>query len=197
MNIDLSKLGTKTGVARLVGVTPQAMGQQWEHMPVDGTTGECLLAYCKRQREMSSGRGGEGVYKLEVERARLAHHQANKTCLEEDVMRGALVPSEAIGELLESLFIAFKAKLLSLPSKAAMQVVSLADPNEAEAVLRQYVHEALTELSSYDISQYSSSAVRSEESEPDTATGTNGESVGRQRKETVKRGKRRTRTVEH
>ncbi len=59
------------------------------------------LAYISRLREQAAGRQSDGEFDLTSERARLAHYQANKTSLEEDVLKGDLIPSEQVLELLK------------------------------------------------------------------------------------------------
>ncbi|MCP4077225.1 MAG: hypothetical protein GY744_13710, partial [Gammaproteobacteria bacterium] len=59
------------------------------------------LAYISHLREQAAGRLSTGEFDLTSERARLAHYQANKTSLEEDVLKGDLIPSEQVLELLQ------------------------------------------------------------------------------------------------
>lgn len=134
---------------------------------------------------------------LESERTRLASAQAEKTELEVETIKGNLIPSENVESVVNNMVSSFRAKMLSLPTKAAPSVVQMADVAEAENLLRDYVYEALTELSEYESEKYStrddkqggkvSSATSSADSKP----------VGGRKKKTVKGGKRGARTVEH
>ena len=134
---------------------------------------------------------------LESERTRLASAQAEKTELEVEVIKGSLIPSENVESVVNNMISAFRSKMLSLPTKAAPSVIQLADVAEAETLLREYVYEALTELSEYDSEKYSTSDDKQRGKTGSAASGTDSKSVGGQQKKTVKRGKRRTRTVEH
>jgi len=134
---------------------------------------------------------------LESERTRLASAQAEKTELEVEVIKGNLIPSESVEAVVNNMISSFRSKMLSLPTKAAPSVVQMADTSEAEELLREYVYEALTELSEYDSEQYSTSDDKQGGETGSTTTSAVSKPVGRQQKKTVKRGKRRARTVEH
>ncbi|QTB24312.1 hypothetical protein J1907_09840 [Lysinibacillus sphaericus] len=49
---------------------------------------------------------------------------------------------------------AFRSKMLSLPSKVALQLVNKDDPKLIEAILERDIHEALSELAEYNPTQY-------------------------------------------
>ena len=88
------------------------------------------------------------------ERARLTHHQANKTSLEEDVLRGKLIPAETVETVWGDMVSAFRAKILSLPTKTAHMMLAVEKLSDAEDILKDVVFEALTELSEYEHSRY-------------------------------------------
>lgn len=134
---------------------------------------------------------------LESERTRLASAQAEKTELEVEVIKGSLIPSESVEAVVNNMISSFRSKMLSLPTKAAPSVVQMADVAEAEELLRGFVYEALTELSNYDSEQYSTSDDKQGGKASGAASDTDSKPVGGLKKKTVKRGKRRTRTVEH
>ena len=60
---------------------------------------------------------GKGQFDLEQERARLAHHQANREAMREAEDRGEYVPAAVVVEFGAATITATKAKLLALPSK--------------------------------------------------------------------------------
>lgn len=134
---------------------------------------------------------------LESERTRLASAQAEKTELEVDVIKGSLIPAENVESVVNNMVSSFRAKMLSLPTKAAPSVVQLADVAEAEGLLREYVYEALTELSDYDSEKYSTSDDKQGSKTSSATTSADSKPVGGRKKKVVKRGKRGTRTVEH
>lgn len=73
-----------------------------------------------------------------------------KTELELKIMRGELHRGEDVERVVGDQLAAFKARLLSLPSKYAPQVVGKTDILTIKEKLKQGVFEALEELSEYD-----------------------------------------------
>lgn len=134
---------------------------------------------------------------LETERTRLASAQANKTELEVEVIRGNLIPADQVEEVVNNMISSFRAKMLSLPTKAAPTIVAMADTAQVEASLKEYVYEALQELSEYDSEKYSTQDDKQSGKAGSATTSTYSEPMGGQEKKTIKRGKRRTRPVEH
>lgn len=100
------------------------------------------------------GASEDSFFDYESERARLTHHQANKVSLEEQVLQGKLIPSETVERVWSNMVASFRAKMLSIPTKAAHQFLSLSDLNESQDLLKDHVYEALDELSDYDAEQY-------------------------------------------
>lgn len=90
------------------------------------------------------------IFDLTDERARLAHHQANKTALEEDTLRGTLMPAELVRETWINLVVSFRAKMLGLPTKAAPLIIGVELVREVEGILSDIVYDALTELGESD-----------------------------------------------
>jgi len=62
--------------------------------------------------------------------------------------------SEDVEKVLNHMIMAFRSKMLSLPSKMAMILVNKNDPKLIEALIERDVHEALKELSEYDPSMF-------------------------------------------
>lgn len=118
---------------------------------------------------------------LETERTRLASAQAEKTELEVQVIKGNLIPSESVELVVNNMIAAFKAKMLSLPTKAAPVVINMADTAECEGVLKEYVYEALEELSNYDSEQYSASGDKQGSKVSSSTTKADSKPVGRRK----------------
>lgn len=145
---------TQQEFADFVGITRQAVSKMCREGILDLSFGleTAVLVYCERLREQAAGRMGhsgeyDDVYDLTAERARLAHHQANKTELEEKVLREDLVPSDDVFELLETVISNARAKLLTLPVKVAQVAIHAKDLKEIESDVQVLIHEALEELS--------------------------------------------------
>jgi len=90
----------------------------------------------------------------EKERARLTYHQANKISLEEQVLKGELIPVDKVVQVQGSMVSAFRARCLSIPTKTAHNLLSLTDLNEVKSILKTEIFEALAELADFEPEQY-------------------------------------------
>ena len=148
----------------------------------------------KKLREQAAGRiSDKGDYDLVSERARLAKAQADKTEMEVDVMKKTLlIASDTLREW-QNLLSACRAKLLSVPSKCALQIASLKEPKEVERYLKRAIHDALAELARYE-----PDIAADVETSSDSARATSGDDdkpVGRQKPKAKPRSKQRARKV--
>lgn len=62
--------------------------------------------------------------------------------------------ADEVEKIQNHMVMAFRSKMLSLPTKVAYQLASKDDPKEIEALLERDIHEALSELADYNPSQY-------------------------------------------
>lgn len=124
---------------------------------------------------------------LTAERARLAHHQANKAHIESDVLAGKLVPAEDVERHWSEMVAASRAKLLSLPQRIAQVAVAGRTIREIEASCRQEVYDALNELGR---------GVPEGNAGVDPATDDDGSGMGGGEKVSKPRSKRGTRKME-
>lgn len=109
------------------------------------------------------------VLDIVAERARLTHHQANIAELDESVKRGELIPAEVVEQVWSDMVASFRAKCLSIPTKAAHQFVALTDLSEIQDALKEHLAEALTELSEYEPDHYGVQASENSRGESSTA----------------------------
>ena len=77
---------------------------------------------------------------------RVSLAKAEKLEIEIDRMNEVLIPVQETEEILGKAIVAFRSKLLSLPSKCALQILGLSDAREIEWILKNVIHEALNEL---------------------------------------------------
>lgn len=147
---------TQKAFAEHVGVSQQAVSNLAKDSIIDLEQGldACRLAYIDHLREQAAGRASEGEYDLVEERARLAHHQANKTALEEAVLEGKLIHADKVERVQGDMVSAFRAKMLSLPTKAAHSLIQLETLSEAQDAIKPFIYEALRELADYEPQQY-------------------------------------------
>ena len=89
---------------------------------------------------------GDGdTFDLTDERARLAHHQANRAELEANLLAGSLIQIEAVADVVGEEYANARSRLLAIPSRAAPQVIGLSIV-AVKALLDDMIFEALDEL---------------------------------------------------
>lgn len=137
--------------------------------------------------------GKEIVY--EVERARLTKAQADHEELKVQVLSGTLIPSTLVEAVQGGMVTSFRARMLSLPTKAASALASTQDEAEGEAVLTDLVHEALEELADFDPDQYA--AVPPDSADGPAAAEADDQSVGGSKSRPKQRERKRARPVAH
>ncbi|MDP5277157.1 hypothetical protein [Chengkuizengella axinellae] len=84
------------------------------------------------------------------EEAKWTKARREKTELELQIMRGELHRSSDIQRVMNDMLGAFRARTLSIPSKAAPRIIGQTDLAVIQDVLKKEVHETLSELSEYD-----------------------------------------------
>jgi len=147
MRDDLNKKGTQAGLARVVGITQEGVSKSHkQYLTPDADLGQWVLQYCSRMREQASGRGGGGVYELTEERARLAHHQANKTELEEQELRGDMVRIGYVSEKWATVGNNLKNKMRGLPHKVAHKLQAATEYQDVLDILIKEIDEAMIDL---------------------------------------------------
>ena len=87
---------------------------------------------------------GEKMFDLEQERARLAHHQANREAMREATERGEYIPAEIVREYGAAGMTATKAKLLAISSKLRGRFPDV--PQAMIDIIGELHREALEEL---------------------------------------------------
>lgn len=134
---------------------------------------------------------GEAIV-YEVEKARLTKAQANHEELKVEVLKGELIGADVVERVQGGMVSAFRSRCLSLPTKAAPQLVGLPE-SEIESALTDYVYEALEELSDFDPRDY----IPSDSAAGEATTEIDGEPVGGRGAGSQSGGQRRTRTMAH
>lgn len=89
----------------------------------------------------------EDVFDLDHEKAKLARVQTEKATLELGRLKGELVSTEEVGVTVEKEYSYVRAKLLSIPSRFAMELSTAMTPNECKEIIQKAISEALEELS--------------------------------------------------
>lgn len=199
----MGKLVNKHELSEIVGksevtlTTWQKNGMPIKHSGGRGSeniydTSEVIAWLVRRELEkVVIGDDGEAII-YEVEKARLTKAQANHEEIKVQILKGEVIPSDVVERVQGGMVSAFRARSLSIPTKAAPQLVGL-DEVECEAALMDYVHEALEELSDFDPRAYIPAYHESSE----TPAEVDREPVGGREPGTESGGKRGTRTVAH
>ncbi len=90
--------------------------------------------------------GDKEILDLNEERARLAHHQADKTALEAATLKAELVRALDVLEVWQGMIAAARARFLALPRKLAAVVIHAETASEAEKALQAEIRQGLDEL---------------------------------------------------
>ena len=130
----------------LLGVTSRTL-RDWPDAPrhADGSyDGRALVAWAVARS------GGSENTEHPTQRERLAAAQAEKVEAENRVRRGELVEIEQTAQGWDDIVLATRAKLLSLPTKLAPQLVRQSDPNAISRAIADEIDHALAELARED-----------------------------------------------
>lgn len=84
------------------------------------------------------------------EEAKWVRARRYKTELELQIMRGELHRSADVKRVMNTMLSAFRARLLSLPSKTAPRLLGKTEIPPIKEILKEAVYEAMNELSDYD-----------------------------------------------
>jgi phage terminase Nu1 subunit (DNA packaging protein) len=80
--------------------------------------------------------------------------KAGKAALELAQMRGELHRAEDVEAVMNDMLAAFRQKILSIPTKLSPQLVAIGESNVIKGKLTTALHEALAELSDYDLDAF-------------------------------------------
>lgn len=127
-----------------------------------------VRGYIRYLRDRAIGADALPDESARASRARLLKAQAEAQEMENAKNRGYLLSVAMIERAWAEMAASFKARILSIPGKAAPQVVSCNSISEVKAVLERMVFEALDELSRGD---YSRGEDSDQESSPVDAEG--------------------------
>ena len=139
-------------IAKLLDLTPRRVQQLVKEkiLPQPYDRGKyavvpCVIAYIKYLRGLIDGEGGDYM----VEKTRLTKAQATKTEIETNRLKGDLISVTDAERGWGALLGAFRAKMTTIPSRAALAVQKKSE-YQAEKILTEMIYEALTELSNWN-----------------------------------------------
>ena len=122
------------------GILPSKMGRSPLNLDV------CRIAYISYLRKLGGYNKRSGSGDIAEEKTRLTKAQADKAELEVSELEGQLIPAQLVQDTWTDFVANARAKLLALPSKIAHQVIALDKYAEAELLIKENVHDALSEL---------------------------------------------------
>jgi phage terminase Nu1 subunit (DNA packaging protein) len=145
--LSIAELSTITGIPertlrewRTKGILPSSADQ--------GVLLRAIITHYKQQvDEARNQRFKEGDDAYYVQKVRLTQAQADKIELENLEREGKLVEAGGVQQAWLAMIAATKAKLLSIPTKVAPQIVAMSQASEAEQLVKAFIYEALEELS--------------------------------------------------
>lgn len=158
------------------------------------STKDCINWFAIREIRKKVGDSEQGIFTLEAERARLAHHQANNEALKERQNSGDLISSDDVKKEWGDAIIAMRARMLALPSKLSKVAINAETVKEIERDAESLIYEALNELNIYAESSNTSEGSSGTSEAP---TEVDSESVGGQTPEVECGSEQRTGSVEH
>lgn len=92
---------------------------------------------------------GEELDKV-TEETLLVRVRRQKAEIELDIMQGNVHLSEDVEKVMNDMLSSFRAQVLVIPGKAAPQLIGMTEIEPIKAILKNYIHEALQEMSEYD-----------------------------------------------
>ena len=141
------------------GILPSKMGRSPLNLDV------CRIAYISYLRKLGGYNKRSGGGDIAEEKTRLTKAQADKAELEVSELEGQLIPAQLVQDTWTDFVANARAKLLALPSKIAHQVIALDKYAEAELLIKENVHDALSELAENGIpTKYADRVEQHEES---------------------------------
>ena len=135
-----------TELSALTGMDRRRIRKALADLPADkGKKGALLYESTAALPLLYLAPGDGDTYDLTQERARLAHHQANKADLECEQLRGNLIEIEVMADHVGEEYSNVRAKLLAIPHKAAPLLQGLSTV-AMRSHLEDFIREALEEL---------------------------------------------------
>ena len=130
---------------------------------------ECTRKYCDFLRQAANANANSKEVKLSLDNEKALHEKAKreKAELQLQVMRGEVHLGEDVEKVMTDMISTARTKLLALPSKVAPTVIGYDNISKIQAILSNYIEEALLELSEYDPQLFTNDSVVQGDAEDD------------------------------
>jgi len=151
MKSETDFLFNRKDTAEVMGVSTQAIGLwNMEQQKKKGATGNRVYYDIREVVQLrlkeAANRSGNAP-DIQREKSRLTKLQADKADLEYKKMKGELISTDTVTEHWENLFVAFRSKILAIPTRAAAVALNATSIPDVEEKLEAFLLEALEELS--------------------------------------------------
>lgn len=136
-------------------IDPQKANIEWEHntkTEYRNTVAEEKFSLEVESPEISFG--DNVPPSLFVSRAWGEAYKAKLAQVEYEKAIGALIPAVIVEQIWAKLLSNFRAKMIAIPSKVAPQLQGMEDLLEIEQLIKEQIHEGLSELSEFNIDDY-------------------------------------------
>jgi phage terminase Nu1 subunit (DNA packaging protein) len=174
VTVDLSQPYSPTIVARIIGVSHQAITKLAAEgvIPTTSTVGDAVHAYCANLREKAAGRYSEGPLDLSQERAALAKAQREGVELKNAALRGTYAELALLERVLAASVGAVCERLDFLPAQIRMACPDL--PQQALDVVTTAVAVARNDWARSTTSLVLDEAIPDDDDEPELPLGEEG-----------------------
>jgi len=151
MKSETDFLFNRKDTAEVMGVSTQAIGLwNMEQQKKKGATGNRVyydIREVVRLRLKEAANRSGNAPDIQRDKSRLVKIQADKADLEYKKMKGELIHADTVTEHWETLFLAFRSKILAIPTRAATVALNATSIPDVEEKLEAFLIEALEELS--------------------------------------------------
>ena len=198
MSLDKWLYAPQKATAKIMGVGVTSL-QKWDVQP-SYIEGRMSFYYLPEVVAYKQNKLDQSATKLDLqdERAKLANADCRKRDLEIKILERSVLPRDEIALYWAGMVEAMKARLLSLPSKAASIAINCTELHEIEKELQILVYEALNEIAKYGIPDITARIPDSANTEAgETSAKSDSKPVGGSKQKTQRRKQRGTRAMEN
>lgn len=189
MKTDIPEVATTKGLADLLGLTTQRIGQLEKAGVVFKTESNrynlkasiqgYVDAVQRRRLNQHDGDGSAAGNDYEQHRSRLTGAKADMAQIQAETMKGNYHEAGAVEAVWTDMLMNCRSKLLALPTKLTQRLRKESDAVKIKAILEASIHEALNELAEYDPAIVLDSYIKAHQSDVAAAIDADDEATGK------------------
>lgn len=149
----VAALHTVNALATELGRDRRTIANALRAVTPDGKSGRWDAWYLTTALKALGSGDGNDALDWNAERTRKAKEEADALAMKNAQARGELIPRETFHIMVTSAFARVRARLLAMPSKLAPLVDGLSTPAEVQSLIKDSVHDALSELSATTVAE--------------------------------------------